>query len=600
MATETKRRQDLKSYFVKNAIPTEGNFADLIDAQLNQTDDGVFKRSGEPLSVVAAAGDQKRVLGLYSEYPAANVDWFISLKPAQDPKNAATVRPGFGVADGSGNTRLFIDSTTGSVGMGTNNPADKLHVSGGDLRVEGGDSRRIKVIADTSSVGVSLVARNAGTGRPYIDFTFGELDSAAGVRLSATSNSAATLAAKSGDVALTVTGSITATTTLSAAGITSTDTLTVTGMAMVKGGFSLNDGNIAAHINKDGALYRTGGQVYLTVDDLLYVRDIDGTTRFTFNTDSGSLKVTGNAAMMQMDGKDHCYIEFHPKGVGQGRKGWIGVGNANGSDIGIAADTGSVILNGTSGVFSASAFTAQAGLTTTTATASGLVKAYAGISVQDTNLSDHLNVDGAFYRYGGQVYLVVDDWLYVRNSGGTTTPIAFNTASGNLTLNGNLTAATATVNSKDVNSYLVPEGTIVMWSGTTNTIPSGWVLCDGRNVTKSGSTFTTPNLTNRFIRGTNGNPGGTGGADSVTLGVGNLPSHSHTFLDVSFSEHSGAMPSGMIAVSLPGNVGSKSTDWDNVGYARSATTDATGSSQGFSILPSYYSLCFIIFKPGWS
>lgn len=39
--------------------------------------------------------------------------------------------------------------------------------------------------------------------------------------------------------------------------------------------------------------------------------------------------------------------------------------------------------------------------------------------------------------------------------------------------------------------YLVPQGIIVMWSGTIATIPSGWVLCDGTN--------STPDLRNRFI-----------------------------------------------------------------------------------------------------
>ena len=46
-----KNRTDLKSFFVKNAIPTEGNFADLIDSPLNQAQDGVFKLENEPLSV---------------------------------------------------------------------------------------------------------------------------------------------------------------------------------------------------------------------------------------------------------------------------------------------------------------------------------------------------------------------------------------------------------------------------------------------------------------------------------------------------------------------------------------------------------------------
>jgi hypothetical protein len=128
----TKNRSDLKSYFVKNAIPTEGNFADLIDSQLNQTQDGVFKPDGEALSVVAAPGDQKRVLRLYASYPAANPDWMISLHPAQDPANAATTgKSGLGITDGAGKTRLFIDAATGQLGVGTNTPQVALDVAGG-------------------------------------------------------------------------------------------------------------------------------------------------------------------------------------------------------------------------------------------------------------------------------------------------------------------------------------------------------------------------------------------------------------------------------------------------------------------------------------
>src|SRR5215470_9890041 len=101
-----KNRTDLKSYFVKNAIPTEGNYADLIDSQLNQAQDGVFKPDGEALSVIAAPGDRKPALRLYASYPSATPDWLISLNPAQDPANAATTsRSGFGITDGAGRTR---------------------------------------------------------------------------------------------------------------------------------------------------------------------------------------------------------------------------------------------------------------------------------------------------------------------------------------------------------------------------------------------------------------------------------------------------------------------------------------------------------------
>lgn len=145
MALNTKNRKDLKFYFVKNAIPTEGNFADLVDAQLNQSDDGVFKLAGEPLSVVASPGDQKRVLRLYASYPAANPDWLISLNPAQDPASAATNRAGFGVADGAGNTRLFINAA-GSLGLGTNEPQGAV-----DVRIGGSANAWHRFVVTTSN-----------------------------------------------------------------------------------------------------------------------------------------------------------------------------------------------------------------------------------------------------------------------------------------------------------------------------------------------------------------------------------------------------------------------------------------------------------------
>ena len=91
----------------------------------------MFKPDGDALTVTAAPGDQKRVLRLYASYPAANPDWMISLNPAQDPANAATTsRPGFGVTDGTGRTRLFIDAATGQIGVGTNTPQVALDVAG--------------------------------------------------------------------------------------------------------------------------------------------------------------------------------------------------------------------------------------------------------------------------------------------------------------------------------------------------------------------------------------------------------------------------------------------------------------------------------------
>jgi microcystin-dependent protein len=69
---------------------------------------------------------------------------------------------------------------------------------------------------------------------------------------------------------------------------------------------------------------------------------------------------------------------------------------------------------------------------------------------------------------------------------------------------------------------LVPSGLISMWSGSVQNIPSGWALCDGTN----GA----PDLRDRFILGaaSGENPGAIGGANSITLSVANLPSHTHS------------------------------------------------------------------------
>lgn len=68
-----------------------------------------------------------------------------------------------------------------------------------------------------------------------------------------------------------------------------------------------------------------------------------------------------------------------------------------------------------------------------------------------------------------------------------------------------------------------PPGVIVMWGGAIAAIPSGWALCDGNNGT--------PDLRDRFVLGTGetGEIGETGGNHSITLTIGQLPAHGHSF-----------------------------------------------------------------------
>jgi len=70
----------------------------------------------------------------------------------------------------------------------------------------------------------------------------------------------------------------------------------------------------------------------------------------------------------------------------------------------------------------------------------------------------------------------------------------------------------------------VPQGAIIMWSGTIANIPTGWALCNGNNGT--------PDLRDRFILGVpnaSTDPGEVGGSHTVTIATANLPSHTHAF-----------------------------------------------------------------------
>jgi microcystin-dependent protein len=74
---------------------------------------------------------------------------------------------------------------------------------------------------------------------------------------------------------------------------------------------------------------------------------------------------------------------------------------------------------------------------------------------------------------------------------------------------------------KNQPQFKIPSGLIVMWSGALQTIPNGWLLCDGTNGT--------PNLIDKFIMGGGGskNIGSVGGQESILLNVSNLPKHRH-------------------------------------------------------------------------
>lgn len=133
---------------------------------------------------------------------------------------------------------------------------------------------------------------------------------------------------------------------------------------------------------------------------------------------------------------------------------------------------------------------------------------------------------------------------------------------------------------EELRALIMPTGVIAMWSGTIQTIPTGWALCDGSNGT--------PDLRDRFVVAAGRKYEATvskGGVETVTLTKANIPPHSHNFSWSSYSNSSNESDGSRI---VRGNSNQKD--------ASKATDTNTSELKGesFSIMPPYYALAFIM------
>ena len=124
-----------------------------------------------------------------------------------------------------------------------------------------------------------------------------------------------------------------------------------------------------------------------------------------------------------------------------------------------------------------------------------------------------------------------------------------------------------------------PIGTVKMFSGsfTNNSTIPGWYICDGNNGT--------PNLVGKFVRG-GSSSGATGGSDTHTLTTDELPAHNHP---IGFNSGSGGFRSTILNIVNSG-LGSTGGTATYTGLVSSNT----GSGSSISILPTYYTLIFIM------
>jgi microcystin-dependent protein len=150
-------------------------------------------------------------------------------------------------------------------------------------------------------------------------------------------------------------------------------------------------------------------------------------------------------------------------------------------------------------------------------------------------------------------------------------------------------------------------GMIMLWSGSTESVPSGWALCNGANGT--------PDLRNRFVVGAGSTyeADTTGGSADATL-----PSHTHTGTSSSNGDHTHSVyvrndnatntngdtlnraNTGILG-DEQGSRGYRTTNGNSTQLLQNSSThthtitiNSTGSSGTNKNLPPYYALAYIM------
>jgi microcystin-dependent protein len=171
-------------------------------------------------------------------------------------------------------------------------------------------------------------------------------------------------------------------------------------------------------------------------------------------------------------------------------------------------------------------------------------------------------------------------------------------------------------------STAIPTGIMVPWAGAANAVPTGWLYCDGRAVgrqtypalfallnaanlpygTGDGSTtFNIPDTRSRVFvgaaatspNGTARSLGTTGGAETHTLSIWEIPSHTHS--GASVPGIAGPAPAGWLAYKNDAAAnGLVSNGPEKITFTTGVNISAAGGGQAMSLVPPFIAINYMI------
>jgi cytoskeletal protein CcmA (bactofilin family) len=119
-----QERSVLREYFRANAVPTQEQFWQFIEATLNNVEDGITKTRGTALRIRPATSPGSQALELFKTQTGTSLAWTLEVVPQLQGID----RPGLHFYQPGHTGTLYLRESDGAIGMGTLTPNARLQI----------------------------------------------------------------------------------------------------------------------------------------------------------------------------------------------------------------------------------------------------------------------------------------------------------------------------------------------------------------------------------------------------------------------------------------------------------------------------------------